>query len=119
MTTRDDTLRRLQAVLERPASARELIQRLAIPKNERLAFRRHLKALAATGALVHVRGQHYALPDRQDEAVGELRMSASGSGFVVPEGIDPVSGDVYIGPDALGGGMHGDRVVARIDRVRD
>ncbi len=119
MTTRDDTLRRLQAVLDRPASARELIQRLAIPKNERLAFRRHLKALAATGALVHVRGQHYALPGRQDEVVGDLRMSASGFGFVVPEGPDPASGDVYIGPDGVGGAMHGDRVVAHVDRVRD
>jgi ribonuclease R len=119
MSTRDDTLRRLQAALDHPATIRELIQRLEVPREDRATFRRHLKALAATGALVQVRGQHYDLPGRANTIIGHLRTSAGGFGFVVPEVPDAGPGDVYVSSEGLAGAMHGDRVVAQIDRVRD
>jgi ribonuclease R len=119
MSTRDDTLRRLRAALDHPATARELIQRLKIPKDDRLAFSRHLKALAATGALVQVRGQRYDLPGRANTIVGHLRTSATGFGFVVPEAEHAGIDDVYIPSAGLAEALHGDRVVAEVDRVRD
>jgi len=119
MPTRDETLRRIRHALDHAATARELIQLLKIPREDRLAFRRHLKALVATGSLVQVSGQRYAVPGTADTVVGPLRTSASGFGFVVPEGSDAGSGDVYIPASGLGEAMHGDRVVARIDRFRD
>ena len=119
MPTRDETLRRIRDTLDHAATLRELIRLLKIPQEDRLAFRRHLKALVATGSLVQVSGQRYAVPGRADTVVGPLRTSASGFGFVVPEGGDAGSGDVYVPASGLGEAMHGDRVVARIDRFRD
>lgn len=118
MFTRDQTLARLRTTLDHPATARELIQRLAIPKEHRMAFQRHLKALAATGSLVEVRGHRYDLPGRADRVVGRLRTSPGGFGFVVPEAEDPGPGDIYIPPSGLAEALHGDRVVVEIGRTR-
>src|SRR5512136_584714 len=118
MFTRDQTLGRLRSILDHPATARELIQRLAIPKEDRMAFRRHLKALAATGSLVEVRGHRYDLPGRADRFVGRLRTSPGGFGFVVPEGEDAGQGDVYVPPSGLAEALHGDRVVVEVGRAR-
>ncbi|MBE3071545.1 MAG: RNB domain-containing ribonuclease, partial [Acidobacteria bacterium] len=120
MTTRDETLRRIRESIDHPATARELMQLLGIPREDRVAFRRHLKGLAATGELVQIRGQRYGLPGVRDVIVGRLRTSAGGFGFVVPEHEqDDSPGDIFISPTALGEALHGDRVVARIDRIRD
>jgi ribonuclease R len=118
MFTRDQTLARLRIILDHPATARELIQRLAIPKEHRMTFRRHLKALAATGALVEVRGHHYDLPGRADRVVGRLRTSPGRFGFVVPEGQDAGAGDIYVPPSGLGEALHGDRVVVEVGHAR-
>jgi ribonuclease R len=118
MSTRDETLGRLRATLDHPATARELIQRLAIPKEHRTAFRRHLKALAATGSLVEVRGHRYALPGRADRVVGRLRTSPGGFGFVTPEAEDAGPGDIYVPPSGLAEALHGDRVVIEAGRAR-
>ncbi len=118
MATREETLRRIRESIDFPATARELMQRLQIPRDERLAFRRHLKGLAATGELVLTRGHRYSVPGTMNLVVGRVRTSAGGFGFVVPEGPEEDgSGDVYIPAAGLGDAMHGDRVVARIDRV--
>lgn len=110
--TRDDLLRSLQSVLERPASARELLQRLRVPRHERVTFRRHLHALAAEGVIVAMRGHRYALPGGGDHLVGVLQVHPDGYGFVTPEH-DPASGDLYIPRSHLHGALHGDRVAAR------
>ena len=118
MFTRDETLDRLRATLDHPATARELIQRLAIPRDQRLVFRRHLKGLAATGALVELRGHRFDLPGRADRVVGRLRTSAGGFGFVVPEHEDAGQGDVYVPPSGLAEALHGDLVVVECGRAR-
>jgi ribonuclease R len=118
MFTRDQTLGRLRATLDHPATARELIQRLAIPKEHRTAFRRHLKALAATGSLVEVRGHRYDLPGRADRVVGRLRTSPGGFGFVMPEAEGAGPGDIYVPPSGLAEALHGDRVVVETGRAR-
>ncbi|MCK7498523.1 MAG: hypothetical protein MZW92_53750 [Comamonadaceae bacterium] len=110
--TRDELLQALQAVLERPASARELQQRLHVPRDERVTFRRHLHALAADGAVVALRGHRYALPGRADHVVGVLQMHPDGYGFVTPDH-DPASGDLYISRAHLHEALHGDRVAVR------
>jgi len=110
--TQEALLQSLQGALERPASARELQQRLRVPREERATFRRHLRALAAEGAVILLRGHLYALPGRADHVVGVLQMHPDGYGFVTPEH-DPASGDLYIPRLQLHEALHGDRVAVR------
>jgi ribonuclease R len=52
-----------------------------------------------------------------DLAVGRLQTNPGGFGFVVPEGAARGDGrDLYIAPHNLAEAMHGDRVVARVER---
>jgi ribonuclease R len=102
-----------------PASVRELIQVLKIPREERGSFRRHLKQLVLEGQLVQVRGQRYGLPDKMDLVVGRLTTHPNGFGFVAPERPEPGQRDVFVAPPNLKEAMHGDRVVVRVERVRD
>src|SRR5688572_9923599 len=110
----------LQLIRDRvhhPASARELAQILRIPRDERAAFKRQLKALVAAGQLLQVRGNRFGVPDKMDVVVGRLSTNPRGFGFVVPE--DAEGGerkDIFIAGTNLLEAMHGDRVAARVER---
>jgi ribonuclease R len=111
----------LQLIRERvphPATARELAQILRIPREERHTFRRQLKALVASGELLQIRGNRFGLPDKMDLVVGRLTTNPGGFGFVVPEHAETAGRrqDIYIAASNLTEAMHGDRVVARIER---
>jgi ribonuclease R len=102
-----------------PATARELIRTLKIPREERVAFKRHLKSLVADGALVVVRGNRYGLADRMDLIVGRLQSHPQGFGFVTPERpLEDAKGDVFIAAPNFKEALHGDRVVVRIEAHR-
>src|SRR5215467_14508681 len=60
-----------------PAGTRELLQLLKIPREERVAFKRHLKSLVASGELIQIRGERFGLPEKMDLYVGTLE-NASG-----------------------------------------
>ncbi|HVG69803.1 MAG TPA: ribonuclease R [Vicinamibacterales bacterium] len=110
----------LQLIRERvhhPATARELAQILRIPREERSSFKRQLKALVAAGELLQVRGNRFGVPDKMDLVVGRLSTNPGGFGFVVPEHQEASERrDIYIAGANLLEGMHGDRVVARVER---
>src|SRR5262245_7664176 len=106
--------------VDHPSTARELLQRLKIPRDERTTFKRLLKDLAASGALVQTRGSRFGLPDRMNLAVGKVTVHPRGFGFVVPDRpLEDVKGDIYVAGINLNQAMHGDRVVARIERITD
>ena len=120
MLSSEQILDLIRERVHHPASARELMQALKIPREERPAVRRHLKALVAEGELIQVRGHRYGLADKMDLVVGRLETHASGYGFVVSERpLEGVTGDVYVAAQNLKEAMHGDRVVARVEHVRD
>lgn len=103
-----------------PATPRELSRVLKIPRDERNEFKRNLRNLVNDGAIIHITGNRYGLPDAMDLVVGKLDGHPSGFGFVAPE--KPVEGltrDIYVPEHAMGEAMHGDRVVARIERYRE
>ena len=110
----------LQLIRDRvhhPATARELAQILKIPRDERSSFKRQLKALVAAGELVQIRGNRFGVRDRMDLVVGKLSTNPGGFGFVVPEHASPGERkDIYIAGGNLLEAMHGDRVVARVER---
>ncbi len=103
-----------------PAGMRELLQTLKIARDDRTAFKRHVKTLVASGELIHIRGHRFGLPEKMDLYVGRLQTHPAGYGFVTPERpLDSGAGDIYISGPLLNEAMHGDRVVARIERVKD
>lgn len=68
---------------------------------------------SAHGAVSQVRARDPNL------VAGRIVAHRDGYGFVVPdEPIPRVEGDLFIGRDSLGDAMHGDRVLARIERQR-
>ena len=90
---------------------------LKVPREDRKGFTRDLKALVASGALLQIRGSRFGLPEKMDLVVGRLTANPGGFGFVVPEGAKPGDRkDLYIAAANLAEAMHGDRVVARVER---
>jgi ribonuclease R len=114
-----DLVRLVRERAQHPCSARELVQLLGIPREERAGFRRQLKALVADGELVEVHGKRYGLAEKMDLVVGRLQANAGGSAFVVADSPRATrDADVFVSSSNLKEAMHGDRVVARIERYR-
>ena len=119
MLSRDHVLALMRERVHHPAGIRELLQLLKVPRDERAAFKRHINALVASGELIQVRGQRFGLPEKMDLYVGRLQAHPAGYGFVTPERPLEGGGDIYIGGPHLNEAMHGDRVVVRIERVKE
>src|SRR5438477_10925295 len=119
MFSLDHVLALMRERVHHPAAMRELLQVLKVPRDERASFKRHIKSLVASGDLIQIRGNRFGLPEKMDLYVGRLQTHAAGYGFVVPERPLESGGDVYIAPTHLSEAMHGDRVVVRIERVKD
>ena len=117
MLTRDQILTRIRERVHHPATSRELMQALRVPRQERPTFRRLLRSLVADGELLQIRGNRFGLADRMDVVVGRLQMHHAGFGFVVAD-TDSEADDVYIAPTNIKEALHGDRVIARVERVR-
>jgi ribonuclease R len=113
LRSNQDLLQRIRETVHHPATARELMQLLRVPREERAAFKRQLKSMVSSGDLLQIRGNRFGLPEKMDLIVGRLTTNPGGFGFVVPEHGE---GDIYIAAANLTEAMHGDRVVARIER---
>src|SRR5262249_52323500 len=119
MLSRDHVLALMRERVHHPAGMRELLQVLKIPRDDRTAFKRHVKSLVSSGDLVQIRGHPFGLPEKMDLYVGRLQTHPAGYGFVSPERPLDSGGDIYISGTHLNEAMHGDRVVVRIERVKD
>ena len=101
-----------------PATPAELEKRLKITPEERGTFKRLLADLVARGALLETRGNRLGLAYMMDVVVGRIVTHPRGFGFVVPDKpAEGLEGDLYIAGSNLNQAMHGDRVVARIERI--
>jgi ribonuclease R len=120
MSSHDALLKLIRERVDHPATPRELQKILKIPREERPTFKRRLKQLVEAGDLVQVRGERYGVPDRMNLVVGRVSTNPRGFAFVVPDRpLEGVSGDIFIAGANLNQAMHGDRVVARIERFKD
>ena len=119
MLSADQILATMRERVHHPAAVRELLQLLKVPREERATFRRHLKALVASGDLIEIRGHRFGLPEKMDLHVGRLETLPAGYGFVTPERPIDGGGDIYVAGPLLNDAMHGDRVVVRIERVKE
>ena len=100
----------------KPVSLRELARRLALEKEDRAELKPALRRMIEDGEIVNLRGARIGLPDRMNLVVGRLTCNPAGFGFVVPERPRPGEGDVYVSAMNIKEALHGDRVVARIER---
>ncbi|HEX5070725.1 MAG TPA: ribonuclease R [Vicinamibacterales bacterium] len=116
MLSDDEILKLMRDRVNHPATAKELLQLLKIGRDQRPAFKRRLRALVASGALVEIRGQRYGLPDLMNLIVGRVSTNPRGFAFVDPESpSDEAPRGIYIAGNNLNQAMHGDRVVVRLD----
>ena len=120
MLNQEQLLQLIRDKVDHPATPRELIQRLKIPREQRATLKRLLGQLVSAGALVQTRGNRFGIPDRMNLVVGRITTNPRGFGFVVPDNRpEDLQGDIYVAGSNLNQAMHGDRVVARIERVTD
>jgi len=98
----------------KPLTVEDLADGLSIRGKELEEFWQILDKLEATAAIIKTRYGKYGVPDRMNLVVGKFSATTKGFGFILPE--DHELDDVFIPPDAIGGAMHGDRVVARMHR---
>src|SRR6058998_2056841 len=119
MFSRDQVLALMRDRVHHPAGMRELLQVLRVPRDERTTFKRHIKSLVASGDLIQIRGHRFGLPEKMDLYVGRLQTHQAGYGFVTPERPLDAGGDIYISGPHLNEAMHGDRVVVRIERIKE
>ena len=121
MLSNEQILRLIREKVDHPATVQELLQKLRIPKSERPAFRRRLNALVDSGDLVETsRGKRFGVPDKMNLVVGRVSTSPRGFAFVTPDRAhDNFTGDIYIAGANLNEAVHGDRVLVRVEHVRD
>jgi ribonuclease R len=119
MFSKDQVLAMMRERVHHPAGMRELLQTLKVPRDERTSFKRHVKSLVASGDLIQIRGHRFGLPEKMDLHVGRLQTHPAGYGFVLPERPLDSGGDIYVAGSHLNDAMHGDRVVVRIERIKD
>jgi ribonuclease R len=120
MLNHEQLLKLIREKVEHPATPREMLQRLEIAPDERPTLKKLLKDLVGSGDLIETRGNRYGLPDRMNLIVGRITTHPRGFGFVVPDrAANELKGDIYVAGSNLNQAMHGDRVVARIERVTD
>ena len=120
MLNHEQLLKLIRDKVDHPATPKELVQRLKIPREQRATVKRLLKDLVGRGELIETRGNRFGLPDRMNLVVGRITTHPRGFGFVVPDRpLEDVAGDIYVAGSNLNQAMHGDRVVARLERVTD
>jgi ribonuclease R len=139
----DNILRFLQ-VRSEPASTREISEGLHVRKNDNRALLKMIAKLRKRGAIEELPGGRYRLPSRKPpneisgqqprqaaigrpehqalgssgEVQGRLVLHHDGYGFVVPDSpIPQLDGDVFIPRDGIQDAMHGDHVLAKIQRL--
>jgi len=121
-------LKKLERLPKRTAGFKQLVRELGLHGDARRELSERLDRLVASGQLVQVDSDRYALPQPvsgRNMVVGKLSMHRDGFGFVTPDLTSlsgplksRLSGDIFIPPPAVGTAMHGDLVLVEVGNVR-
>lgn len=99
----------------KPLTFEELVDIFHVSSRDEATLAALLESMQQAGTVVRTRTGRYGAPRRMNLVVGRLQAHARGFAFVIPDDAAD-EGDVFIGPDNLGGAMHRDRVIARLLR---
>jgi ribonuclease R len=97
----------------RPMDKVEMSKVLQVDSSDRSALRQVLRTLEGDGLIARIRKDRYVLPQTADLVTGTLQVHAGGNAHLINE----LAGqkDLFISAANLGTGMHGDKVVARLE----
>jgi ribonuclease R len=114
--TEQHILELMRGLEYKPMSVEELEAYFGLEGEELNDLIAMLGVMEEDGKVVRTRSNTYGVPEKMNLVVGKLQGKAKGFGFVIPE--DPVKWpqDVFISAGDMNGAMHGDRVIARINR---
>ena len=118
-------LRKIGQQPRQSAGFKQLVRELGaqgVDERRRLAER--LRKLVERGQLIAVERDLFILPRAaagRNLVAGRLSIHRDGYGFVLVESAElkqRLTGDIYVAPHAIGGAMHGDRVLVEMGAVR-
>lgn len=115
MIEKEDIIAFMREKAYKPLTVQELEQQFQLEGAE--AFRNLVKTLnelEQSGDIVRTRTNRYGVPERMNLIHGKLTAHPKGFGFVVP--LDAAHPDVYIHANDMNGAMHGDTVIARVNK---
>ncbi|MEN8904821.1 MAG: ribonuclease R [Clostridiales bacterium] len=98
----------------KPLVIEELISMLDVPLEDIDLFRSILDELIEEGKLFKTHKNRYCIPERMGLISGRVQGNERGYAFVVPN--DKEIRDIFIPAEFLNGGMHNDKVIARINK---
>ena len=88
---------------------------LQLTREDLVQFWPAMEELEASAEIIRTRNDKYGVPERMNLVVGRLSMTGKGFGFVIPDRKESETDtDVFVPGSQLGGSMHNDRVVVRI-----
>ncbi|MDH5508827.1 MAG: ribonuclease R [Nitrospinota bacterium] len=106
----------LAELLATPLPMREILVKLKIKGEEKVEVKSRIRDLAQQGHIIRLRGARYGLPEKMDLVIGVVQGHRDGYGFVIPD--DPDQEDLFLKAYNFHEVMHGDRVVARVERQK-
>lgn len=115
----EDRIERLLSFMReesyKPLTIKELEEAFGISdSSEFKEFVKTLVHMEEEGLVIRTRTNRYGVPERMNMVKGKVIAHSKGFAFV--EAIDQTIDDIFIPPSELRGAMHGDIVLARIDR---
>jgi ribonuclease R len=97
----------------RPLLFDELVNVLAVPKEDIGLFEGVLDELQREGLVFKTRKKRYAVAKKLNLVPGRLQGNERGFGFVIPD--DKDEPHIFIPADSMNGAMHNDRVIGRVN----
>jgi ribonuclease R len=107
----------LAALADRAMDKIELSNAIGLPPDSRGKLREVLREMEVRGDIARIRKDRYVIPSEADLFTGVIQFHASGSSHVLNE--TPGQPDLFVSAENTLTAMHGDRVVARVDRGRE
>lgn len=93
----------------------DLAHALDLPHDQRSALRNLLRDLEAEGTITRLRKNRFVLPKQADLVTGTIQINPRGFGFIV-DAENPSGPSLFVAADNTSTAMHGDTVVARLER---
>ena len=113
MLTEQDLLELMRGLEYKPMNLEELEAHFEIDTE---ALQQLLTVMEDEGKVVQTRTHTFGVPEKMNLMVGKLQGKSKGFGFVIPEDPTKWDKDLYVSAGDMNGAMHGDRVIARVNK---